>query len=364
MFLVVSPPNKQRNQNLKFRLRAAREPGRPAPNPPTGFTLIELLVVIAIIAILIALLLPAVQQAREAARRSQSKNNLKQLALATASFEETHRHLPTSGGYDRPNTSPYQSTVNGVVTATPAVITNIVGSPFRPRWGDPADQTKFQLGSTFYSLLPFLEQSALFKDPLLCYRTSLPLFHNPSRRGGEIYATPATDTIYAGWSYDDGGNGPSARTDYAANDQVFRTTYGAANFGHPYQQRDVTDGTSNTIVFGEKALAQNSWQAGSLYWDEPWVMGGTGGAGRCGDELYADAVLIQFPERASGSGWTEGTSGTAGYVSCGGGNWGAPNASGVQFAFGDGSVRTLSYSFDNKLMRLLIRPNDGQPVSF
>jgi prepilin-type N-terminal cleavage/methylation domain-containing protein len=79
-----------------------------------GFTLIELLVVIAIIAILIALLLPAVQQAREAARRTQCKNNMKQLALAAHNFEGTYGNLPP--GYLGPD--------------LPTNDGNIAGSPY------------------------------------------------------------------------------------------------------------------------------------------------------------------------------------------------------------------------------------------
>jgi prepilin-type N-terminal cleavage/methylation domain-containing protein len=340
---------------------------KPCPVPPAraaarrGFTLIELLVVIAIIAVLISLLLPAVQQARAAARRTQSRNNLHNLALGVANFESTYGYLPTSGGYDQTggyNVSPYQSTVNGVVTATPKVTTYAAaGWNYAPRWGDPADEPRYELGSTFYSLLPYIDQASLFLDPLKCYATSLPVFQMPSRRGG-AFVIPSADPFYAGWSYDSAGLGAAGRSDYASNDQVFKTTYNIADWGNPNKMRDITDGTTNTIIFGEKALAQRGWQGGGLYWDEPWIMGGTGGSGRCGNELYSDQVLNSYPNKASDI-----TVIIPENAACGGGNWGSPDASGAQVALADGSVRNLSYSMDTRILAYLIQPKDGKVIS-
>ena len=102
-----------------------------------GFTLIELLVVIAIIAILIALLLPAVQQAREAARRTQCKNNLKQIGLALHNYHDTHNQFPASCV----NPGSYLANAGGFV---------------------PAGMIRNHTGYLF--LLPMLEQSNLYNQ--------------------------------------------------------------------------------------------------------------------------------------------------------------------------------------------------------
>ena len=116
-------------------------PRRPCIRIGRGMTLIELLVVIALVGVLVALLLPAVQMAREAARRMNCGNNLKQLALAAHNFETTHKRLPT-----------------GMVDKT---------DPFMP----------YSTWATH--LLPFVEQQAVWDETVAAYQQNLYPFGTP-----------------------------------------------------------------------------------------------------------------------------------------------------------------------------------------
>lgn len=209
----------------------------------TGFTLIELLVVIAIIAILIALLLPAVQQAREAARRTQCKNNLKQLGLALHNYHDTHNRFP-----------PTQIMVH---------------------YAGPNNTNPVPRNHTWMSLvLPYLEQSALYNS----INFSAPMFDQATNTfqtltTGETIVSRQVPGFICPSDPGFGGGISShglAHTNYAGNmgwDWHYR---GPDIYQGPFQNgsegtriTDIKDGTSNSIALGEVSTEGFTPRAGA-----------------------------------------------------------------------------------------------------
>jgi prepilin-type N-terminal cleavage/methylation domain-containing protein len=180
-----------------------------------GFTLIELLVVIAIIAILIGLLLPAVQKVREAAARSQSQNNLKQMGLAVQNYADTNSQALPEG---------YGSYNGG--------------------WGTPNGAE----GTLFMYILPYIEQQNLWNACITSQggRLSMQLEWAGVPRAVKTYIAPGDPSIPA-------SNTGTDYISYRYNEWVFFSPPGQVqNWGqNPRFPASITDGTSNTILFAE-----------------------------------------------------------------------------------------------------------------
>jgi prepilin-type N-terminal cleavage/methylation domain-containing protein/prepilin-type processing-associated H-X9-DG protein len=355
---------------------------------PRGFTLIELLVVIAIIAILIGLLLPAVQKVREAAARLQCANNLKQIGLAIHNFHDTYGQFPTSGS-DWHHGIAYQAN----------------GQPYGP---------DLQSAGFLYQILPFIEQQNLAKLtdvsgantvllPTPLYQpgsfmtrvdidpagtrggplnnTAVPkVYFCPSRRAAVLYdgwrrvkgdyaaCLPGPNVPYQGWEnpentfwadgmrfgiisrgLDSNGNTPSARM------AIIRMT-------------SILDGTSNTIAVAEKflnPLRYSSWEfsedKGAFHgFDNGYVRSTVainvmqGVAVQSGDPVLRNPMQdTRIPEGAGGNNvaWR------SAFL------FGSSHPSGINAVFGDGSVRSVSYTVNPNTFNALGHISDGAVIN-
>jgi prepilin-type N-terminal cleavage/methylation domain-containing protein/prepilin-type processing-associated H-X9-DG protein len=346
-----------------------------------AFTLVELLVVIAIIGVLVALLLPAVQAAREAARRAQCKNNLKQIALGFLNHHDTQKHFPTGGwGWFW------------------------VGDPDR---GFGKDQP----GGWIYNTLPYLEQQQLRNlgqdgqpDVLTqsqrvgarqVLTSPLAMTTCPSRRPG------LSTFLYNGAGmYNSNVPERTARSDYAANagtvyveTNFFPQTYAAiAGYvwlearllgmsppqdptvqlsGISFQRsqvavQHVSDGTSNTYMVGEKAITTTAYEDGSDRGDnETWCTGFNNDNFRktAWGSTPALQELRPFPDAPTYPPLPAGVTGDANTaIDRGISSFGSPHSGGVNMAFCDGSIHTISFDIDWQVHRDLGDRADGNPV--
>ena len=326
-----------------------------------GFTLVELLVVIAIIATLIGLLLPAVQSARESARMTQCRNNLKQITTAAMQHESSQKHFP-AGGWG---------------------------------WGWIGDPDRgfnhLQPGGWIYNILPFIEEQPLHDLQMgktgatrtaagtTLVTTPLAMFICPSRR--EVRTYPHEHTTYI----DSGSASAVGKTDYAANggDRDYEPPSGlwAPNCGsndkcgpsavlpsatldakvqtvnaNPSTQptgivyvlstvsaASIRDGLSNTYFAGEKYLAKAAYTTGASDGDNETLYVG------------ANSDII----RGASPSWPASNDDRTVDVIR---NFGSPHSGVFMMTFCDGSVQAISYSIDPTVHGCLANRKDGKVI--
>jgi len=326
-----------------------------------GFTLVELLVVIAIIGILVGLLLPAVQAAREAARRMQCQNNLKQLGLALHNYESANKKLPAgrmSLGFCQVKTAPYipdplSKNAHGLVSLLPYLEQTALYNRFDQRGAFGNYLT------TGNPLPPGLD--AITSGNAALSATIVPTFSCPSDPG------PVTDTANASYSPDLGANANLlyAKTGYdfvtpclsLRNFNYHRnlTTDSRYMFGENSYTKfaEATDGLSNTLAMAEQTL--QTFNGRTSGWSfAGWVSVGVDPVGGFNVTFPAQGLNIwNYNNNTSSLNKTVGR--RASWYNCA-----SLHTGGVQAVQGDGSVRFLSQSMDLPSLTYFCRMADGQ----
>ncbi len=287
-----------------------------------GFTLIELLVVIAILAVLLGLLLPAVQKVREAASRMQCDNHLKQIGLAFQTHHDQLRYFPTAGDdWTAPPTY-----FRGVPT---------VGDQQAAGWG--------------FQILPYLEAANIWHGggatddnarQRIAVGSILPIFFCPSRRAP---MTVAYADLYI-------SQGPTdlvthALCDYASNNLDDGSGAIRANlYGPPLRITDLTDGTSMTLLVGEKRL--NLYYLGHVPRsddNEGYTAGNDWDTMRNANQPPAPDTRAATSERGFAQ-------------------FGSSHSSVFNAVLADGSVHSIAFTIDPLVFTRLGTRADGQPI--
>lgn len=322
-----------------------------------GFTLIELLVVISIIGILIGLLLPAVQKVREAANRIQCSNNLKQIGLAIYSFNDTYLCFPHGGVCAYP---PIQYDSSGVANG-------------------PARQPMGWL----FLILPFIEQENIYKvvDNSVWPNTgpvaSLPikLYFCPSRRSPGVSPNGRAMNDYVaaipGEYVGRGGQAPfptlwpvvdmpvSVSDEYSPFPMNYPDHAGVLNRGRrvfgnqgysviwpKVTPVSVPDGTSSTLLIGEKFKKVSRYHLNDGHDDQGWVCGWDNDTVRSTCVKYKrDTDYISADDALD-------------YA-----RFGSSHINGMNGLFADGSIRSINYSIDPNVFWRIGQRNDGDPVN-
>lgn len=358
-----------------------------------GFTLVELLVVIAIIGILVGLLLPAVQSARNAARRTQSTNNLKQLGLAIANYTDVHAgKLPHNGTWF------YSSWV--------------WGPPYNNAF--PPNPEMAEGCGWIYKILPQMEQAALYEN--FVFDTTIPALRDPGRPGlgtASQQFDPSNDSLPTGWTENVAACGPV--TDYAANAMVIGSAMNthtdrpgsiiaavnpnwngnSTNGWDQWKVKRISDGLSNTVIVGTKAMATQTYEDrgngeftlsnGTLREknDDPITAAGCSSMGTmralAPDTWFNMASVKVQPSMVEGRDYVRGAQfglkpdmvnwyrssleivqDTLDLDSWN--RWGSPYAGGGLFAMCDGSVQSVAYDVDLNAWIALLTPNGEEPI--
>ena len=289
-----------------------------------AFTLIELLVVIAIIAVLIALLLPAVQQAREAARRTQCKNNLAQLGLAVQNFEMAHGRLPA--GSTDPN------------------------RPIR-------NEKKGQHLSWTVRTMPYLDQHNIYEH----FDLDVSVYDPKNAQGrGAVIAMLLCPSDFRN-STDEGGLSNYAGCHHDVEAPIDTDNHGVFVLNKGIRYKEIADGATNTLLIGEKANEPGDdlgWASGT----RATLRNVGGGISSVYASQFATAPAKVEPAddpALAAPPPTNVSTASVLYV----GNFNSRHVGGCHFALCDGSVRFLSDRINQQTLQNLANRDDGQIIS-